>query len=463
MCQEVRLVCDGVSLSSFVYRIHKFTSVAILPQAKLQRWKKFLCSRSKVSVMSGFGNFYMILGLEKTASEADIKKAYRSLALVHHPDKGGDPEKFKEIHRAYEALNPPKKNPSNSISAQKSRMEQAKAKRQKDAQEAQAFLEARAAARAAARAEKAAEARKAAKAAKAAWQAERSKGNGETRGSKPRRASAQASHHAPADAVVGEKAPAAAKARHEEDPFWRFVSVFEDAPPEDEMQERAPPAEEEDPFWSFFRMLGTVYGCCTQRELWRVGRIFFWDMKCQRFEGCLASWWNIRFPSNITGLHVGMLDLEKNISLWSRQLKMSTAYSKLTQWGRSEFKSIWSWQSLVVTLKRWLLEPSGDRRSKKNSEVHKLQRCIERTSTKNVIFFLQNLRVNSALVYLGFVCIVFCLWSLWSYRIQPAFSASSLSFDSPVTQASWLIMPHVFNYETKEFEQVHYNKAPQDF
>ena len=216
--------------------------------------------------MSGCKNFYRILGLEKMASEADIKKAYRSLALIHHPDKGGDPEKFKEIHQAYEALNPPKKealNPSNSISAQKSRMEQAKAQKKKDAQEAQAFLEARAAARA----EKAAEARKAAKAAKAAWQAERSKGNSETRGSKPRRASAQASHHAPADAVVGEKAPAAAKARHEEDPFWRFVSVFEDAPPEDEMQERAPPAEEEDPFWSFFRMLGTVYGCCTQREL----------------------------------------------------------------------------------------------------------------------------------------------------------------------------------------------------
>ena len=221
--------------------------------------------------MSGCKNFYRILGLEKTASEADIKKAYRSLALIHHPDKGGDSEKFKEINQAYEALNPPKKealNPSNSISAQKSRMEQAKAQRKKDAQEAQAFLEARAAARA----EKAAEARKAAK---AAWQAERSKGNSETRGSKPRRASAQASHHAPADPVV-QKAPAAAKvSKHEEDPFWSLFSVFEDAPPEDEMQERAPPAEEEDPFWSFFRMLGTVYGCCTQRELWRVGRIFF--------------------------------------------------------------------------------------------------------------------------------------------------------------------------------------------
>ena len=31
---------------------------------------------------------------------ADIKKAYRKLAIKHHPDKGGDPEKFKEISRA---------------------------------------------------------------------------------------------------------------------------------------------------------------------------------------------------------------------------------------------------------------------------------------------------------------------------------------------------------------------------
>ena len=138
MCQEVRLVCDGVSLSSFVYisdsQIHFRCHFASRQASALEKIPL------EVSVMSGFGNFYMILGLEKTASEADIKKAYRSLALVHHPDKGGDPEKFKEIHRAYEALNPPKKNPSNSISAQKSRMEQAKAKRQKDAQEAQAFL-----------------------------------------------------------------------------------------------------------------------------------------------------------------------------------------------------------------------------------------------------------------------------------------------------------------------------------
>ena len=48
--------------------------------------------------------FYKLLEVEKGASEADIKRAYRRLAVKHHPDKGGDPEKFKEITRAYEVL-----------------------------------------------------------------------------------------------------------------------------------------------------------------------------------------------------------------------------------------------------------------------------------------------------------------------------------------------------------------------
>mmetsp|Transcript_62112 Transcript_62112/g.126484 ORF Transcript_62112/g.126484 Transcript_62112/m.126484 type:complete len:520 (-) Transcript_62112:70-1629(-) len=48
--------------------------------------------------------FYKLLEVEKSASESDIKKAYRKLAVKHHPDKGGDPEKFKEITRAYEVL-----------------------------------------------------------------------------------------------------------------------------------------------------------------------------------------------------------------------------------------------------------------------------------------------------------------------------------------------------------------------
>lgn len=54
-------------------------------------------------------NPYQVLGVEKTASEDEIKKAYRKLALKCHPDKGGDPEKFKEISEANNILSDPKR------------------------------------------------------------------------------------------------------------------------------------------------------------------------------------------------------------------------------------------------------------------------------------------------------------------------------------------------------------------
>ncbi|MDB4983977.1 MAG: Chaperone protein DnaJ [Patescibacteria group bacterium] len=50
-------------------------------------------------------DFYKILGVEKNASEADIKAAFRKLAHQHHPDKnGGDDKKFKEVNEAYQTL-----------------------------------------------------------------------------------------------------------------------------------------------------------------------------------------------------------------------------------------------------------------------------------------------------------------------------------------------------------------------
>lgn len=48
---------------------------------------------------------YDILGLPKGASKEDVKRAYRKLAVQHHPDKGGDSDKFKEISNAYSILN----------------------------------------------------------------------------------------------------------------------------------------------------------------------------------------------------------------------------------------------------------------------------------------------------------------------------------------------------------------------
>jgi len=54
--------------------------------------------------------FYKSLGVEKTASDKEIKTAYRKLAVKCHPDKpDGDAEKFKEITKAYEILSDPQK------------------------------------------------------------------------------------------------------------------------------------------------------------------------------------------------------------------------------------------------------------------------------------------------------------------------------------------------------------------
>lgn len=55
-------------------------------------------------------DYYKILGIEPNASEEEIKKAFRKLAHVHHPDKsGGNEAKFKEASEAYAVLSDKKK------------------------------------------------------------------------------------------------------------------------------------------------------------------------------------------------------------------------------------------------------------------------------------------------------------------------------------------------------------------
>src|SRR6185312_12064649 len=49
-------------------------------------------------------DYYEILGVGKDASPDEIKKAFRRAAIEHHPDRGGDETKFKEVNEAYEVL-----------------------------------------------------------------------------------------------------------------------------------------------------------------------------------------------------------------------------------------------------------------------------------------------------------------------------------------------------------------------
>jgi len=54
-------------------------------------------------------DYYQTLGVQRNATDDEIKRAYRKAAMKHHPDRGGDQVKFQEIQEAYATLGDPQK------------------------------------------------------------------------------------------------------------------------------------------------------------------------------------------------------------------------------------------------------------------------------------------------------------------------------------------------------------------
>lgn len=70
-------------------------------------------------------NYYKILGVKKSATDDELKRAYRKLALEYHPDRhGGDDTQFKEVSEAYAVLKDPAKRTEHNLDLKKDELKQ---------------------------------------------------------------------------------------------------------------------------------------------------------------------------------------------------------------------------------------------------------------------------------------------------------------------------------------------------
>ncbi|XP_018652708.1 DNAj-related [Schistosoma mansoni] len=103
MCQPCQLKRHHIKSSTPLKRLKKI----MIKAAFVAGWGIFFLLVYKLTLIepdnSGFDPF-LVLGLDKDASPKDIRSAYKKLSLLNHPDKGGDPKRFIQISKAYNAL-----------------------------------------------------------------------------------------------------------------------------------------------------------------------------------------------------------------------------------------------------------------------------------------------------------------------------------------------------------------------
>merc|ERR1719331_1151767 len=97
--------------------------------SKIQKWRDKVNTNMKSLQKRSALAF---LGLAPDASEGDINKMYKKMALELHPDKGGDPEKFQELQEMKERLNEIEKDEDEK---KKEGEEEAKAAKEKEKEE----------------------------------------------------------------------------------------------------------------------------------------------------------------------------------------------------------------------------------------------------------------------------------------------------------------------------------------
>ncbi len=104
-CAKVRAKVTGRQPGEPHYRSGTWILVYTLIIAA--GWTLMVHLGSQVATTAAPFNPFEIIGVSEDASEREIKKAYRKLSLIHHPDKGGDEATFQQLSAAYRALTDP--------------------------------------------------------------------------------------------------------------------------------------------------------------------------------------------------------------------------------------------------------------------------------------------------------------------------------------------------------------------